>query len=113
MNIGELLHHQRVALEASDTEEALRLLDLIEAEVEKATAWKWLTSNQPDSYDEMISKLEQAREGLTQSGQSELGQLIRVFRWCEEHGISLDHLQVKDHLSKYREASSKLNQILA
>lgn len=112
MNIEELLIQQRTALKAGHTEEALRLLDMIEAEVEKATAWDWLTSNKPGSYDELIAKLEQASAGLAPSGQTELGHLIRVFRWCEEHAISLDQLQVENHLSKYREASSKLNQII-
>lgn len=77
-----------------------------------AFAWDWLTAHEPESYDQLYQKLADARETVSQSGQSELGSLIRVFRGCEKHGISLTKLDTPAHMSKYREAASYLRGII-
>ena len=103
---------QRAALEAGDVEEALRLLSELEDRMEKAKVWGWLRSNEPKSYEQLISKVGYAAEGLAQSGRIELGQLARVFTWCKDHNIELAALGLPKHLFKYREAASKLNLIV-
>lgn len=75
-------------------------------------AWHWLRNNQPESYEQLTEKLGQAAsQSLSSGGQTELRQLVRVFEWCEEHGIGLADLEVPDHLHKYREAVAHLNRI--
>lgn len=72
-------------------------------------AWHWLRQNEPESYQQLLDKLDQAaRRDLSPSGKVELFQLVKVFKWCAEHGVPLNELDVKDHLHKYREAVSYL-----
>ena len=40
-------------------------------------------------------------------------QLIKIFRSCRDHGISLDELDTPHNLHKYREAAAKLNEIVS
>ncbi len=75
-------------------------------------AWHWMRNNQPGSYEQLIEKLERAASrSLSSGGQTELRQLVRVFEWCEEHGIELADLEVPAHLHKYREAVAHLSRI--
>lgn len=74
--------------------------------------WPWLSEHQPESYDQLVKKLELAGEELTHSSRSTFGSLLEVLWWCEEHDISLDEIRFKDNLSKYREAGSRPNQII-
>ncbi len=75
-------------------------------------AWHWLRNNQPESYEQLIGKLEQAASrSLSSGGQIELRQLVGVFECCEEHGIELADLEVPAHLHKYREAVAHLSRI--
>ena len=75
-------------------------------------AWHWLRNNQPESYEQLIGKLERAASRyLSSGGRTELRQLVRVFEWCEEHRIELADLEVPDHLHKYREAVVRLSRI--
>ncbi len=48
--------------------EALSLFDSIVEEIEKDHARAWLQKHQPESYDQLIRKVEQARVGLAPSG---------------------------------------------
>lgn len=64
MTLTDLLTEQRAALEAGDTTQALDILDQIEREVSKANAWDWLTTHDPESYDQLCQKLEDARASL-------------------------------------------------
>jgi hypothetical protein len=75
-------------------------------------AWYWLRNNQPESYEQLTEKLEQAKELLASSGQIELRQLVKVFEWCEDHGIELAELQVPEHLHKYREAAAYMSRTI-
>ena len=104
---------QRVALEAGDVDKALRLLRKLEGRIEKAKAWGWLRSNEPESYEQLIDKLKQSRKGRSASGRTEINQLRRIFRSCRDHDISLVELDVPSNLHKYREAAAKLNEIVA
>ena len=75
-------------------------------------AWHWLRNNQPESYEQLIEKLEQAASrSLSSGGQTELRQLVGVFEWCRDHEVKLADLEVPDHLHKYREAVAHLNRI--
>ena len=112
MTLNDLLAEQRTALEAGNMAQALDILDQIEREVSKANAWDWLTTHEPESYDQLCSKLEDARYGLSPAGRSTLGQLKRVFRWCGKHDILLADIEFPIHSSKYREACSYLNGII-
>jgi hypothetical protein len=112
MTLTDLLTEQRAALEAGNPAQALDILDQIEREVSKANAWDWLTTHEPENYDQLCQKLEDARETVSKSGRSELGSLIDVFQWCEKHGISLTKLDTPAHMSKYREAASYLRGII-
>ena len=112
MTLTDLLTEQRAALEAGNTAQALDILDQIERELSKANAWEWLTTQEPESYDQLCQKLEDARDGLSPAGRCTLGQLIRVFRWCEAHDVSLTDIKFPIHASKYREACSYLKDIV-
>jgi len=100
------------ALEAGDIARARRLLEETGAELDKQVAWRRLRREPTESYQQLIERLEQAKEPLAAPGRSQLKQLIRVFSWCDEQGISLDELQVRDNLPKYCQASARLNEIL-
>ncbi|MCJ7738295.1 MAG: hypothetical protein MUQ10_13455 [Anaerolineae bacterium] len=106
---AEFAERQRVALEAGEVDEALRLLSELEAWIEAVSAWSWLRSNEPEGYEQLIDKLEQSLAGRSASGLTEMKQLIGILRSCEAHGISLVELDVPSHLHEYREAAPKLN----
>ena len=57
-----------------------------------------------NSYQELRDKLEKASQNLSEGSgtRAEIGHLIDVFSWCEEAGISLDELDIRKHLHKYR-----------
>ena len=59
-------------------------------------------------YYDLIRNVEYAEEGLTKSGRSELGSLVRVLKWCAEQDIPLSHFDLPSHLASYREAASYL-----
>ncbi len=113
MTIDELIRQQRTALQAGKCEEALSLLDSIVEEIERTNAWAWLQKHQPESYDQLIRKVEQARVGLAPSGRSELAQLERVFIWCRDHSIELAALDLPKQVSKYRESAGRLDAIVS
>ena len=92
--------------------EGLDILEDIECEISKANAWDWLTTHEPESYDQLYQKLEDARDGLSPAGRCGLGQLKRVFRGCEAHDISLVDIKFPLHSAKYREACGYLNGII-
>ena len=70
-------------------------------ELDKQNAWQWLRTNEPEDYDQLTSKLAQARKVRSQSGKVQLRQLIEVFEWCEAYGIPVGDLRTPDNLHKY------------
>jgi hypothetical protein len=72
-----------------------------------------LATHELESYDQLVQKLEDAQDTVSQSGQSELGSLVDVSRWCKKHGISLTKCDTSAHMSKYREAVLYLKSILS
>lgn len=79
MSIYELLEQQEGALKDKNIPQARRLLQEIRAEIEKREAWNWLRANEPESYAQLLGKLEQAGESLSPSGRAEVRQLPEVF----------------------------------
>jgi phosphoenolpyruvate carboxylase len=115
MTIHDLLKQQGDALDKGDIPEAQSLLADIKEEVESVegqAAWRLLRRQGPSDYDGLMRRLELARASLAESGRIEVGQLIEVFKRCQDHGIPLADLEVREHLSKYREASAHLNSII-
>jgi hypothetical protein len=108
----ELVEQGIAALEAGDITEARKLLEETKAELDRQLAWHRLREEPTESYGQLIERLEQARTVLAPSGRTELAQLVRVFTWCRDHGISLAELRVRDNLHKYREAAAYLSEIL-
>jgi hypothetical protein len=108
MTIDELIERQRSALETGDTEGAQQLLDEIEAHIEAKNAWKWLRNNAPESYEQLIDKLGQAKTTLAAPGRTEMKQLAEVFGCCRDNGVQLASLAVSENLHKYREAVAYL-----
>ena len=104
---------QRATLEAGEVDEALQLLSGLEDQIENTKAWGWLRSNEPESYEQLVDKLEQSRQGRSASGRTEMKQLITIFESCRDYGISLVELDVPNNLHKYREAAAKLNAIVS
>ena len=112
--VQELLTDVRGAVETRDKhieelrEQVQALQDELEA-LEQQTAWRWLRSNQPESYEQLLRKLGLARENVTtQNPWYELGYLIDIFRRCEELHIPLLTLGIPENLGKYREAVAHL-----
>ena len=89
-------------------EQAQQLLHEIEAYVEVKNAWKWLRNNEPESYEELIEKLGQAKTTLAAPGRTEMKQLAEVFGCCRDNGVQLASLAVSENLHKYREAVAYL-----
>jgi phosphoenolpyruvate carboxylase len=115
MTIHELLERLDDALDNEDIAQARELLADVRNEIEsleEQTAWRWLRENEPANYDQVLRKLELARDTLTYTGNLELGQLVDIFARCEEHGIPLENLEISEHLGKYREAVAHLNSII-
>ncbi|MCJ7736427.1 MAG: hypothetical protein MUQ10_03805 [Anaerolineae bacterium] len=104
---------QRAALESGDVEEALQLLSKLDDWIENTKAWGWLRSNEPESYEQLIAKLEQSSEGRSACGRTEMSQLAGIFESCRDHDISLVELDVSNNLHKYRKAAAKLNAIVS
>ena len=116
MAIGEtieaLLEQQSAALDAGDVAAARILLGKIKEMCDKEDTRHWLRYNQPESYDQLISKLRNAESTLSEGGhKNEMAHLIDVFEECEKCGISLEELDVKKNLPKYREALRPLREI--
>ena len=111
MALEKQLERMEAALEDGDIATARELLGKVRAEFSARNAWHWLRTNQPESYEQLIEKLEQARTHLSNTGLVELRQLTAVVKWCEEHGVELADLNAPDHIHKYREAVSYLDLI--
>lgn len=135
MTVRELLEQLGDVLRSDDTDQALTILADVKAAIEererhteeveaqvkslldqvhelrRATAWRWLRNNRPASYDQLVRKLELAREPLNYNGRLELGQLIDVFGECESLGVPLEELDTPTHLGKYREAVAYLHKL--
>ena len=111
--LTEFVAQQRAALEGNDTTTALQLLDNLEANLAKINSWHDLRTNAPESYDQLIAKLEDTKTVRAASGRTEISQLIQVFRWCAAHDIALAELEVSVHLPKYLEAASYLKNLIA
>lgn len=112
IKIHQLLDRQETALKENDTSKALRLLKEMRDELEKQNAWQWLRTNEPEDYDQLTSKLAQARKVRDQSGKVKLRQLIEVFEWCEAYGIPVEYLRTPDNLHKYWDVSPLMNDII-
>lgn len=111
--LAEFVAQQRAALEGNDVATALQLLDDLEAYLVKINSWRDLRTNPPQSYDQLIAKLEDTKTVRAASGRTEISQLIQVFRWCEAHDIPLAELGVSTNLPKYVEAASYLKNLIA
>jgi hypothetical protein len=90
-----LLKEQEAALEAGDVAEARRLLEEIRVELGKQYDWPKLKDPGPESYEQLLERLKNARDLVSLSSKTEMGQLRDVFEWCRDHGIKLTDLQVK------------------
>lgn len=108
----ELVEQGIAAFETGDITEARKLLEETRAELDRQLAWRRLREEPPQSYEQLIEGVEQARTVLAPSGRTELAQLVRVFTWCRDHGIGLAELQIREKVPKYREAAAYLNEIL-
>jgi hypothetical protein len=116
ITIHELLDEQEAALRENNVSKALRLLEEMRDEIEKQNAWRWLRSHEPEDYDHLIEKLEQAKARAedtdVQSSVTVLGQLIGIFNWCRAHGFELKSLSTRDNLHKYWAAAAYMNGII-
>lgn len=103
------------ALKANDKPTLRRTLAEIREENRKIVTPENVLSSlrrdQPESYQELIEKLVLATGALAPSGRSELLELARAFERCRTHGVELDELQVRENLSKYREAAAHFRRI--
>jgi len=111
--LTEFVAQQRAALEGNDVTTALQLLDDLEAHLAKVNSWHDLRTNPPQSYDQLVAKLEDTKTVRAASGRTEINQLIQVFRWCEAHDIPLAEFGIPVHLPKYVEAASHLKNLIA
>jgi hypothetical protein len=113
MEIDGLLDQIGEALEAEDISRARELIGEAKEERRKEHSWDWLRNNEPESYQQLKDRLELAREkkDLPLGCKTRLGQLIKVFKWCEKHGFELDELRLPENLHKYRGAAAYLNAI--
>lgn len=111
--LAEFVAQQRAALEGNDVATALQLLYDLEAYLAKVNSWRDLRTNPPQSYDQLIAKLEDVQAVRAASGRTEMSQLVQVFRWCEAHDIPLAELEISVHLPKYVEAASHLKNLIA
>ena len=111
--LAEFAAQQRAALEGNDVTTALQLLDDLEAYLAKVNSWRDLRTNPPQSYDQLVAKLEDVQAVRAASGRTEMSQLVQVFRWCQAHDITLAELGISTHLPKYVEAASYLKNLIA
>jgi hypothetical protein len=109
--VKELLKQQEAALEAADVIEARKLLEKTRLTLEWLSAWRELRTDGPESYEQLLKKLEDAAKLLDLSSRVELGQLQEVFEWCRDHEIELAELKVKKYLPRYREAACYLHRL--
>jgi hypothetical protein len=72
----ELVEQGIAALEAADITKARELLEETKAELDRRLAWRRLREEPPQSYGQLIERLEQARTVLVPSGRTELAQLV-------------------------------------
>jgi len=70
--------------------------------------WVWLRENEPESYDQLISKVEASIEGRSRTTRTVMRQLARAFQWCHEHDIELSLFDLPRRVARYREAASYL-----
>ena len=75
-------------------------------------AWQWLRTHQPQNYEQLVEKLTEAAEPLSQGARKVLRQLAEVFQWCAVHGIELAELDAARTLPKYRDASTYMADIV-
>ena len=83
-------------------------------------AWQWLRTHQPESYEQLLEKLTQARDWYVgkatghrrNSGDKELSNLLHIFKWYRDHGITLAELGTKGRMDKYREAQPMMHGII-
>ncbi len=68
----------------------------------------WLRENAPESYEQLIGKVEASIEGRSHTTRTERRQLAKVFQWCKEHDIELSLFDLPGHISNYRVAASYL-----
>ena len=111
-NLTQIVDPQNKALTDSDITEVQRLLTELETHLEKKRGWKWLRTNKPESYNELYTKLKDLGQVLLPAGKSTMRQLVSIFKWCEDHDISLAYLGVSENLHKYREATAYLIRII-
>ena len=110
--VTQFVDLQNKALGDNDITEAQRLLTELETHLEKKHGWHWLRTNEPDSYDVLYTKLKDLGQVLLPAGKSTMRQLVSIFKWCEDHDISLAYLDVSENLHKYREATAYLIRII-
>ena len=72
-----------------------------------------LRSNEPESYNELYSRLKDMSEVLLPAGKSTMRQFVRIYKWCEDHGIKLEFLGLSPNLHKYREATAYLTRVIS
>ncbi len=61
--------------------------------------WVWLRENSPESYEQLIGKVEASIEGRSRTTRTERRQLAKVFQWCKELDIELSLFDLPGHIS--------------
>ena len=112
-NTTQFVKRQKKAFAECDITEAKRLLTELGIHLEKKRGWNWLRSNEPESYNELYSRLKDMSEVLLPAGKSTMRQFVRIYKWCEEHGIELEFLDLSPNLHKYREATAYLTRVIS